>query len=437
MKKGLLAIVMIFIATICYAQTYSGDGAILKKHITLNGVKITSIINDLATVSSNNQLATAKAIKDYIAAYGGGTPIDTALLLQNYVTNAGYGLTKSVKTFIVDTSGAIVSKTRLTNTIANYLLKADTVNIRLRPIAGTNITISGNYPNLTFAATGTSGWALNGNSINAATDYLGTTNNASIRFKSNNILRATLDTTGNFIVHGQVNYNDIILKSSTDGNIPKITVWNPTFGGNIEMGYGNFGVGGGQLALSTTGPQAISFYTNSTDRGRFSPAGNFLLGTSTDVTSSKLTISSTTQGFLPPRMTSTQRNSISSPATGLVVFVTNGNYLSFYNGRNWTGDGPYPLYYGDVAKWGNTYYISDGEGTEIDSPSSNTILGTGNEIKLHNTDGVSITMTCSGYTFYTNFNGTRIITSGSFTVPAYRTAILMPGFSNIIRVSIL
>jgi len=36
--------------------------------------------------------------------------------------------------------------------------------------------------------------------------------------------------------------------------------------------------------------------------------------------SSVLDIESTTQGFLPPRMTTTQKNAISSPATGLVVF---------------------------------------------------------------------------------------------------------------------
>ena len=39
--------------------------------------------------------------------------------------------------------------------------------------------------------------------------------------------------------------------------------------------------------------------------------------------SAVLDASSTTQGFLPPRMTATQRNAIANPATGLVVFCTN------------------------------------------------------------------------------------------------------------------
>jgi hypothetical protein len=57
---------------------------------------------------------------------------------------------------------------------------------------------------------------------------------------------------------------------------------------------------------------------------------NLLIGTTTDVASSKLTINSTTQGFLPPRMTTTEKNAISSPAAGLVVYDTTLNKLCVY-----------------------------------------------------------------------------------------------------------
>ena len=63
--------------------------------------------------------------------------------------------------------------------------------------------------------------------------------------------------------------------------------------------------------------------------------GNLLVGTSTDVASSILTMNSTTKGFLPPRMTTTQRTAISSPATGLVVYDTTLNKLSVYTGLAW------------------------------------------------------------------------------------------------------
>lgn len=62
-------------------------------------------------------------------------------------------------------------------------------------------------------------------------------------------------------------------------------------------------------------------------------------GTTTSVASAQLSITSTTKGFLPPRMTTTQRNAISSPATGLQVFNTTTNELEFYNGTAWTAIG--------------------------------------------------------------------------------------------------
>lgn len=46
-------------------------------------------------------------------------------------------------------------------------------------------------------------------------------------------------------------------------------------------------------------------------------------------------IESTTKGFLPPRMTSTQRDAISSPAEGLLVFNSSAGVLSRFNGSAW------------------------------------------------------------------------------------------------------
>jgi hypothetical protein len=55
--------------------------------------------------------------------------------------------------------------------------------------------------------------------------------------------------------------------------------------------------------------------------------------------SAVLDASSTTQGFLPPRMTATQRDAIVNPATGLVVFCTNcginGGELEVFAGGTW------------------------------------------------------------------------------------------------------
>jgi hypothetical protein len=46
-------------------------------------------------------------------------------------------------------------------------------------------------------------------------------------------------------------------------------------------------------------------------------------------------VNSTTQGFLPPRMTTTQRTAISSPAEGLVVYDTDLHKLYCFDGTTW------------------------------------------------------------------------------------------------------
>ena len=48
-----------------------------------------------------------------------------------------------------------------------------------------------------------------------------------------------------------------------------------------------------------------------------------------------LDVLSTNKGFLPPRMTTAQRDAIASPAVGLVIYNTTTNCLNFYIGSGW------------------------------------------------------------------------------------------------------
>jgi hypothetical protein len=66
-----------------------------------------------------------------------------------------------------------------------------------------------------------------------------------------------------------------------------------------------------------------------------STSGSVNINTATIQASAILQADSTTQGFLPPRMTTAQKNAISSPANGLIVYDTDLVRPCFFNGATW------------------------------------------------------------------------------------------------------
>jgi hypothetical protein len=85
--------------------------------------------------------------------------------------------------------------------------------------------------------------------------------------------------------------------------------------------------------------QGVNNSTGGTAKLCLNPFGasSILIGTTTEIASSKLTVTSTTQGFLPPRMTNAQRLAIATPAVGLIVYCTDmveGLYINKSTG--WT-----------------------------------------------------------------------------------------------------
>lgn len=59
------------------------------------------------------------------------------------------------------------------------------------------------------------------------------------------------------------------------------------------------------------------------------------IGTTAPHSSAKLEVSSENKGFLPPRMSSSQRISIPSPSIGLQVFDITTNSIWYYDGTSW------------------------------------------------------------------------------------------------------
>ncbi len=124
----------------------------------------------------------------------------------------------------------------------------------------------------------------------------------------------------------QANSSGSITNATAIGNGAIVTADNTIQLGNTSV-----------TTISTSG----TFVSTSTNAS--SVAGKFVAGTNTAASASAvLEANSTTQGFLPPRMTMAQRDAIASPAKGLIIMcsdcgVTNGaqGEVQMHNGVGW------------------------------------------------------------------------------------------------------
>ena len=115
---------------------------------------------------------------------------------------------------------------------------------------------------------------------------------------------------------------------------------NPANGGHIQFKDGDFqgydgaswksltqgSIGGGSSAWQIDTLGNIS----NTNSGEVEIAGNINVNGNI-----KADTIDATQGFMPPRMTSQQRDAITNLSMGLIIYNTTSNCLNFYNGVNW------------------------------------------------------------------------------------------------------
>ena len=80
----------------------------------------------------------------------------------------------------------------------------------------------------------------------------------------------------------------------------------------------------------------LSLSITSAQTNTFPSTGAAGIGTTSPNASSLLEINSTTKGLLISRMTKNQRDAITSPATGLLIYQTNGaSGFYYYDGSKW------------------------------------------------------------------------------------------------------
>ena len=210
---------------------------------------------------------------------GTNAPSSTVDINSNTLSNAMFSVGPSFAT------GFQIFNTNSTGTpVYGIGLNASYINTRI-----------GFYNNLTFRANGT---------------QIAEMTSSEVRIGS--ITGATLGIKGS----GSTSATTSLLVQNSAGNTAfqvrdDRTV--STSGGDVSLRDGTFYVANNFI---TSYGQSIGFY-------------------GATVASAIVEIQSTTRGFLPPRMTTTQKNAIASPAAGLVVYDSTTNKLCCYNGSTW------------------------------------------------------------------------------------------------------
>jgi hypothetical protein len=158
---------------------------------------------------------------------------------------------------------------------------------------------------------------------------------------------ATVRGTGIFGAEGS-NQDAINIRGSYTGNLTSFSGGFITYHTQDDsQGYRRlFNIGGRAYADTFNGGSALAFHTsplapsgsghqNAVERMRIDRDGSVNIGTATPSTSAILKLSSTNKGFLPPKMTSTEKGAIASPTEGLMVYDTTLHKLCVYNGSAW------------------------------------------------------------------------------------------------------
>ena len=171
---------------------------------------------------------------------------------------------------------------------------------------GTGITTSGTYPNFTIT---------NSDLGSSQTFFktLGVDNGSAVVANTNNDTMSFTSTDSSVSISGNgTNTIDITVGASVNTNIYNI---NGTLSGARTVSQG------GHTLAFTGGDFTVDGTTFSVDDS----ANAVGIGVAAPNTSAVLEVASTSKGFLFPRMTESQRGLISSPATGLMVYQTDGD----------------------------------------------------------------------------------------------------------------
>jgi len=232
----------------------------------------------------------------------------------------GSGSTSATTSFLVQNSTPTNTFTIADDGVTTVNNPSTNVNTRLN---GTTIDFYSSSTQL--ASIGKGNW----NSNSTITFQASLTGNNDLRVSSSSVrARASLQVgnSDNSVVNGSWTGKVLTLGNGLgNGEVTEITSANPTTFPASQSDiffYGGVGSGGNSGDIFVQ-------HNNTSKRG------NLIIGSNTRTASAIVSIASTTQGFLPPRMTTAQKNAIGTPVAGLMIYDTDLNKLCVYTGAGW------------------------------------------------------------------------------------------------------
>ena len=162
------------------------------------------------------------------------------------------------------------------------------------------------------------GFTFTGTGLNdLEIDFSGFTETDSIRF-----IVEVFD--GNIVPNLiRVSYDNGLTWTNPEGIVP-----------NMDFGFGITGLFDNDNGHTTNDTWSFTVFP---DYGQvvIVREGKVGIGSSNPDSSAVLDLEAQSKGFLPPRLTTQQRNQINNPAIGLVIYNTDINCLEWYNGTIW------------------------------------------------------------------------------------------------------
>jgi len=199
--------------------------------------------------------------------------------------------------------------------------------------AGLITTFDGTYINLTRQGVTTFiGAGSAGNS------FIGTNSNQSFSFLTNGIGRAQITAGGNVLIGTTTDSGyalDVNGTARIGGSGGSAQLYIKGLSGTGQYLYfDNGSVANGIWTM--VGSTVFAFDSATTRIWRISPSAQMTINGNTNDSSAQFQVESTTRGFLPPRTSATSL--ISSPAQGLITYVTGSNDgLYYYNNNSQVG----------------------------------------------------------------------------------------------------